>query len=174
MWIEKEALIGVIASSCHDLDVQYFACKGYVSQSEMWRATMRLRDCETAGQRTTILHLGDHDPSGVDMTRDIEERLRLFGCETAVERIALNWNQVQQYSPPPNPAKLKDSRAKSYIAKYGHDSWELDALEPRVLRDLITNRVLASRDPDKYNETIEQEAWYRDALKVAAANWDKL
>lgn len=173
VWIEKEALIGVIAEICHGLDVQYFACKGYVSQSEMWRAAMRLRDCESAGQRTTVVHLGDHDPSGIDMTRDIEERLRLFGCETAVERIALNWSQIKEYGPPPNFIKLKDSRARSYVAKYGKESWELDALEPKVLRDLISNRVLASRDVDRYNEVLEQEAGYRESLKGAAANWDR-
>jgi len=174
VWIEKEALIGVIARVCQNLDVDYFACKGYVSQSEMWRTAMRLRGYEDRGQNTTILHLGDHDPSGIDMTRDIEERLRLFGCETSIERLALNWNQVQEYKPPPNPTKLKDSRARDYMAKYGNESWELDALEPKVLRNLITDRVLAARDKSLYNEVLARQAEHRDTLSNVARNWRKL
>ena len=75
MWIEKEALIGVIEGVCTELQVPYFACKGYTSQSEMWEAAQRLKRHEKAGKNTVIIHLGDHDPSGLDMTRDIQERL---------------------------------------------------------------------------------------------------
>jgi hypothetical protein len=82
VWIEKDALIGVIQPVCESLDVPYFSCRGYVSQSEMWAAAQRIQAYyEMYGrqsQRTTIIHLGDHDPSGIDMTRDIEDRISLF------------------------------------------------------------------------------------------------
>jgi hypothetical protein len=175
VWVEKEALVGVIAQACRSLDVDYFACKGYVSQSEMWRAAMRLRRYEEAdAQRTTILHLGDHDPSGLDMTRDIEDRMRLFGCAARVERIALNWDQIEEHSPPPNPVKLQDSRSDGYVARYGHESWELDALEPRVLRDLITERVLRDRDPGAFEETLERQRGYKAILARVAKSWHTL
>jgi len=100
VWIEKEALVGVIARICQNLDIPYFACKGYVSQSEMWGAAQRIINYNAT---TTVLHLGDHDPSGLDMTRDIEERLELFNAHNVhVERIALNYDQIQEYNPPPN------------------------------------------------------------------------
>lgn len=83
-------------------------------------------------ERRVILHLGDHDPSGIDMTRDISDRLELFGADVEVKRIALNWDQIDEFTPPPNPAKLSDSRAGAYIAEYGDESWELDALEPTL------------------------------------------
>lgn len=127
VWIEKEALIGVIADICEELDVPYFACKGYVSQSEMWNTSQRLIGYQGKGAQPVIVHLGDHDPSGIDMTRDIFDRCDLF-MEYAgpkVERIALNMNQVEQYSPPPNPAKLTDTRCHSYIAEYGYSSGSL-------------------------------------------------
>ena len=83
-----------------------------------------------------IIHLGDHDPSGIDMTRDIQERLQMFGADVYVKRVALTMNQIGTYNPPPNPAKITDSRASKYIDEYGNESWELDALEPQVITDL--------------------------------------
>lgn len=141
VWVEKEALVEVVGKACHELDVPYFACRGYVSQSEMWAAAQRFKNKELIHSETVILHLGDHDPSGVDMTRDIQERLLMFGANTEVKRIALTYEQVQQYSPPPNPAKITDSRYKAYIEKYGYESWELDALNPTIINDLIVSNV---------------------------------
>lgn len=150
VWIEKEALVGVIAGVCNELDVAYFACRGYVSQSEQWRAGRRAEQrLKEHDQRTLILHLGDHDPSGVDMTRDNDDRLRMFSSfsdAVEVKRIALNMSQIEQYDPPPNPAKVTDSRADDYIARFGDSSWELDALEPAVLVGLIRREVAAVTD----------------------------
>ena len=175
VWIEKEALTGVIASICERLDVPYFACKGYVSQSEMWAAAQRMNLYqEDYDQEPIIIHLGDHDPSGMDMTRDIIDRHDLFMGGIKVKRIALNIDQVEEYNPPPNPAKLTDTRAKDYILKYGRSSWELDALEPRVLQDLITKTVLHYRDVDLYNDVIKQENEYLDVLKRVEENWRSL
>lgn len=142
VWVEKEALAGVIEKTCRRLDVMSFACRGYVSQSSMWQAAQRIRRKEDdEDKKTIILHFGDHDPSGMDMTRDIQDRLGMFWTSVDVRRIALNMNQVKEYNPPPNPAKLTDSRCQDYIAKYGEESWELDALEPKVLDELITNEI---------------------------------
>ena len=131
VWVEKEALIGVIETPCGDLDVPYFACKGYVSQSALWRAGQRVKNRAIKGQETVVLHLGDHDPSGIDMTRDNEEKLRLFSGSRLirVNRIALNYDQIEEYNPPPNPTKLTDPRAEPYIKDFGHTCWELDALK---------------------------------------------
>jgi len=175
VWIEKEALVGVIAGICQEVDIDYFACKGYVSQSEMWGAAQRLKSYTRHNQTPIIIHLGDHDPSGIDMTRDIEDRQALFqalGC--IVERIALNMNQVDEYNPPPNPAKLTDSRCSGYIKNYGRNSWELDALEPRILRRLIKDTVLAYRDDDIYENVLKQEKEYLDVLAKIERNWQEL
>lgn len=174
VWIEKEALIGVISSICSELDVRFFACKGYVSQSEMWRAAMRLKRAKDAGQKPVIIHLGDHDPSGMDMTRDIFDRCDLFTGDIEVKRIALNMDQINKYNPPPNPAKLTDTRAGKYIDEYGAESWELDALDPEVLRDLIQEHVDTLRDWDLYQETLDQEQEYKDILENVEKNWKTL
>lgn len=148
VWVEKEALVDVVAKACRPLDVAYFACRGYVSQSEMWVAARRF----TTEKNNYIIHLGDHDPSGVDMTRDIVDRMEMFGTDIEVKRIALNYNQIEQYSPPPNPTKLTDSRCKSYIASYGHKSWELDALNPTIITNMISEQVYALTDFDLWNK----------------------
>jgi hypothetical protein len=168
VWIEKEALSGVIDGVCRELDVDYFACKGYVSQSEQWRAGVRSRD---SGQDKIILHLGDHDPSGIDMTRDNQDRLSIFsGYNVTVERIALNMDQIEQYGPPPNPAKMTDSRFLDYQRQYGSQSWELDALEPRVLTQLIRDEVALCRDEDLWVEKREQFDDDMDQLNAIVNN----
>ncbi len=175
VFIEKEALVGVIEDVCVDNDVPYFACKGYTSQSEMWRAAQRFKRCNANDQVPVIIHLGDHDPSGIDMSRDITDRIQdIFRVQIDFERIALNMDQVKQYGPPSNPAKFTDSRAAEYVKQYGAESWELDALEPRVMTALIQEHI------DIYKN---QEIWDADAAKAerdrgdlisVSAQWDKV
>lgn len=195
VWVEKEALAGVIERVATRLDVDYFSCRGYVSQSEMWAAGQRIRDyVEDEGKQVVILHLGDHDPSGIDMTRDIEDRLFLFvGSHIAglpqydgtitrsqfdshveVRRIALNMDQVRRYNPPPNPAKITDSRARDYIALHGQSSWELDALDPAVLARLIEDAVSNYRDDARFAARQNQMRTERALLDLASTNWSSV
>lgn len=172
VWVEKEALVSVAARAANLLDVSYFACRGYVSQSELHAAAMRHLEYQDGGQPVVVVHLGDHDPSGIDMTRDIQDRLQLFGTSTEVRRIALNMDQIEQYSPPPNPAKVTDSRAGGYIRKHGQSSWELDALQPRVINDLITAEVENWMDRDLWDAVqVEQEQGQAELRKLGD-NWD--
>jgi hypothetical protein len=157
VWIEKDALAGVIENVCQKYDVPFFPCRGYVSQSEQWRAGRRMGRHIENDQQPIIFHLGDHDPSGIDMTRDNQERLELFsGGEIIVKRLALNMDQIRKYDPPPNPAKITDTRAAEYIAQYGGESWELDALEPRVIEKLIEDNI---------KPLIDKDAWFIQSSK---------
>lgn len=172
VWIEKDALTGIISDVCHKHDISFFSCRGYVSQSEMWAASERLIHYHNLGQSPVILHFGDHDPSGIDMTRDILERLEMFTeSGVLIERLALNMDQVHEYKPPPNPAKMTDSRFASYIKVHGRQSWELDALEPEVLTSLIEDTVLKYRDDDLWNRAVAIEAEHKSKLREAADNW---
>jgi hypothetical protein len=164
VWIEKDALSGVIAGICTELDVPYFSCRGYTSQSEVWGAAQRIGEYLGNEQACHVIHLGDHDPSGIDMTRDIEDRLRLFLVGDGrpddgftLERIALNEDQILQYDPPPNPAKITDSRAAKYTERHGTESWELDALAPDVIVDLIRGKI---------EELIRRDLWREDASRI--------
>lgn len=170
VWVEKDALIEVVGQACNELDVPYFACRGYVSQSEMWAAAQRLIKWEKQGYSTKVYYLGDHDPSGIDMTRDIAERLDMFQSLATVHRIALSMDQIEDLKPPPNPAKTTDSRFQSYMDLYGEESWELDALEPQYLLDLITQHVQEDIDPVLWDNAVEREGEEREALLKAAKN----
>lgn len=173
VWIEKDALVGVIEGVCEQNRVPFFACRGYTSQSEMWGAAMRFREKELAGKVVHLIHLGDHDPSGIDMTRDIQGRLRLFGSEAQVFRIALTYDQVQEYQPPPNPAKATDARYAAYAKEYGDESWELDALEPATIVRLIQKEVDERIDADKWDLLIREERQGRRELRGVSEQWSK-
>ena len=175
VWIEKDALVGVFECVCQRLDVPLLSCRGYTSQSEMWRAARRMRRNCDGGQAPMVFHFGDHDPSGIDMSRDIKDRLNLFGADSEkdleFQRLALNMDQVDEFSPPPNPAKITDSRAQGYIAQFGGESWELDALDPETLAGLVEDHILRLRDEDKYQEVMDQQDEMRKQLEVVSSNW---
>jgi hypothetical protein len=170
VWIEKDALVGVIAGVCEEHRVDYFSCRGYTSQSEMHAAAMRLARYRRMGKTPVILHLGDHDPSGMDMTRDIEDRLTMFMGGPELERLALNMDQIEQFNPPPNPAKETDSRCAGYMAQFGGESWELDALEPTLLAGLIGEAIEKFKDPDRWEAKEEEEAEHRKTLERIASD----
>jgi hypothetical protein len=208
IWVEKEALAGVVGRVGRVQDIDYFSCRGYASTSSMWLAAQRFLDYWRAGQTVTILHLGDHDPSGLDMTRDIRERLEKFlsvdwarenrrrfeddplyvqwadvvqdlatyvgDRPLEVKRIALNMDQVEAYSPPPNPAKTTDSRYAAYQAEHGVESWELDALNPAILDQLITDEIDAIVDVDAREERRAREAEEREILTQLTDRWDEV
>ena len=176
VWVEKDALRNVVARAADALDVPYFCCRGYVSLSEMWVASQRhRRHYLDSGQLPIIFYLGDHDPSGIDMDRDIAERLAVFDSIAKVPRIALNLDQVEEYGPPPNPAKETDSRYEQYVARFGiTECWELDALDPQVIVDLITDAVESVRELKPWNKAVRREKTERELLLSAAERWDEL
>lgn len=185
VWIEKDALSGVVSRGCQRRRAPYMACKGYMSQSEMWQAGQRILRKQKAGKEVVIIHLGDHDPSGIDMTRDIADRLSMFTYDAVeVMRIALNMDQVQQYNPPPNFAKLTDVRAPAYIAEFGSSSWELDAIDPTTLAALIADTIDKFVDipqwakDDKYEDDVLAElqrvGTHYDEIKRWLTHYDEV
>lgn len=170
VWVEKDALGNVIERACEKYDVAHMACKGYLSTSMAWEAGQRMEERIERGQRCVIIHLGDHDASGIDMSRDNQDRLNLFSRSDEVElrRIALNMHQVKKYKPPPNPAKQTDPRAEDYIAKFGNISWELDALKPQVIVDMIQAEVEQHIDLDKWQEARDEEKELRSKVRKLA------
>lgn len=211
VWVEKDAAVGVIEGVCQANDVPYFSCRGYTSVSAMHDAAQRIRWAMEEGNEVVVLHIGDHDPSGLQMSEDIENRLRTFidrdwlglhmgggqktrgdikahqrrwmqekgshitetGAPWRLQRIALNMDQVEQYSPPPNPAKQTDSRYAWYQETTGLDeSWELDALEPLVMQQLVVDHLDALRDEDLWGDTVRQLDEHRELLVKVSKNWN--
>lgn len=176
VWVEKDALVDVVARASRRYQAPHFSCRGYVSQSEMWRAGRRMKRHREQGFEPVVFHLGDHDPSGIDMSRDIADRLAMFADgPVRVERIALTMEQIEQYSPPPNPAKLTDSRGSDYVRRFGTESWELDALEPQVLVDLIQKHLAAViSDQDAWDDALDEDRSTRLRMREVAERWDDI
>lgn len=174
--VEKDALSGILLPVCQALDVRFCANKGYSSSSAMYFTAYRLISAINRGCNIHIIYLGDHDPSGIDMTRDIRERLELFTrrkVDLHVHRVALNYDQVEQWQPPENPAKESDSRYQAYADRFGESSWELDAVEPATLADLVREQVVELIDADVWEEVEKQETGMRKELERYATRYEK-
>lgn len=167
--VEKDALSGVLEPVCRELDIGITANKGYSSSSTMYEIGKRLYDkYEDDGKSICIIYLGDHDPSGIDMTRDVDERLQMYSRVGDIEvvRIALNWDQIERWQPPENPAKETDARFVAYEQQFGSSSWELDAVEPAQLAQLVRAAVQERRDEALWAEAVTLENTGRDELRA--------
>lgn len=106
------------------------------------------------------------------MTRDVAARLTLFvGDDVEVRRLALNWDQIEEHNPPPNPAKLSDSRATAYIEAHGDESWELDALPPQTINSLIEDELNDLLDFDAFEIAAAAEDKNKALLQEASKRW---
>jgi hypothetical protein len=175
VWIEKEALVGVIEPVCERRRLPYFAARGNGSDSELYRAGKRFASQLRAGQAPLVLYLGDHDPTGIDATRDVRERLKMFArAEIEVRRVALNIDQVEAYRPPPNTAKETDSRYVAYVSEFGPECWELDALDPETIDALIEAEIAGVVDQAGWNSAMARERASADLIGQVAERWSDI
>src|SRR5262249_17168504 len=176
VWIEKDALFRVIGDVRTELPVPYFAHRGNNSQTLQYQAGKRFARYLDLGLIPLVLHLADHDPNGIDMTRDNEERLKLYArADIEVRRIALNLDQVRRYNPPPSFVKEGDTRTSGYRDRFGTDEcWELDALAPDVIANLIRTEIEGLIDQRRWKRAIASENRGRKLLTGAAENWTKV
>ena len=176
LYCEKQAMENVLKPIAEKYHIYFGANKGYSSASTMYNLSQRIKEKICDGKKAVILYLGDHDPSGLDMVRDINKRITEFltggdfGAELdeddfKVVPLALTMQQIKKYNPPPNPAKITDPRAKWYLAEIGNKSWELDALEPKVLSKIAEKGILEFIDLGKYQEWIDREKREKEALE---------
>lgn len=167
--VEKDALTGVLEPIANEYHVLLLANKGYSSTSAMHAAAGRINKEHERGKTCHILYMGDHDPSGMDMERDIKKRLAKFKCTVELERVALTREQIEKYNPSPNPIKMSDSRTAWYRKHYGNQSWELDALNPQILAGILKKHILKYLDLQKYSEMLDSEEQGIKILGVVTA-----
>ena len=173
LWVEKDALSGVLKKITSKYHINLMINKGYSSCSAMHDAFKRLKRQNDNGKETHILYLGDHDPSGLDMIRDVRERLEEFGVYPLVKQIGLTMKQIKEFNPPPNPAKITDPRAKWYLAEYGNVSWEVDALNPKVLHQLVKDNVEKLIDMRKFRSLLKEEEKTKQKLNEFATSFEE-
>lgn len=157
VWVEKDALSGVLLPITNEYHVNLMVNRGYSSISAMHDSSIRFRIAEQEGKICSLLYMGDLDPSGEDMVRDIKDRLREFWANVQVDKIALNKEQVEEFNLPPNPAKTTDPRARGFIEENGAFSWELDAMPPASLDALLREKLEELLDREAYDAMIELE-----------------
>ena len=153
VWVEKDALSALIHQAAEPYRVTVCPARGYSSYTYIKRVAIdgRFSDVD---KPIIILYLGDHDPSGLQMTQDLENRFAKYGepegLDITVKRIALTIDQVKKYRLIPNPTKFADPRSRSYVSQFGDECWELDAIEPRELQRIVKQAV---------EEQMDLEAW---------------
>ena len=176
VWVEKDALSGVLKRVTEKYHINIMVNRGYSSASAMYDAFMRIVNAAAYQERPAkILYLGDFDPSGLDMIRDINDRITEFQegfndgslveeMRFEVVPIALTMEQIEEHTPPPNPAKVTDPRSTGFIERYGPTSWEVDALPPEILNELLETAILNEMNLDQYDEIIMQEGIDKQTL----------
>lgn len=180
VWVEKDAMENIVEVICRRLDTPYFSCRGYSSLSSLHDNAQVLAKLVTKqGTRPVVLYLGDHDPSGIDMGRNIENQLRTFmgkaGKQLIFKRLALNMNQVEAFNPPPSPVKPGDSRSKGYVEEFGTtECWELDALTPEQVDEIVTEAVTGYCDEDKQAVLKARQAKEKRLLAATSKNWRRI
>lgn len=214
VWVEKDALSGVLKRVTEKYHIPIMVNRGYSSVSAMYDSYVRFKDAYDEGKNIVVLYLGDFDPSGLDMIRDIQDRtceffigqkdyypqfykldeekqLKYFRVHCSnkkkagikelkkavddyaidfikerftVKPIALTMKQINLHKPPPNPAKVSDPRANDYIKKYGKTSWEVDALNPDTLNNLLENAIKSHINMNLFNSIVDKEQGDKDIL----------
>ena len=181
VWCEKDAVSNILQPVCSRWDVLFMANRGYSSQSAMYEAYRRLAlKVGQEDKEMRIIYLGDHDPSGLDMIRDIADRLGTFIFKDAkksipnVSHIALTRDQIDEYNPPKNPAKVTDTRFERYSKEHGESSWELDALEPKVLEAVLENAIKEYVDEDEFERVAMEELEKKDKIRKLAEMYKEI
>jgi len=163
VWVEKDSLIGIVEDAASQYDVPCFSCRGFPSITALWQAAQRIKN----KVYPVIFYLGDHDPSGLKIEPEIQARLEQFEARPIVKRIGLTLDQVNEFNLPPNFAKESDNNYEQYKEKYGEFSWELDALKPEIIYNLVIEAIKTTIDPKTYNKALNrQKRERRQILKL--------
>jgi hypothetical protein len=159
VWLEKDALAGVLYEETQEWDVPLMVTRGYSSVSYLYQAAAEIQE---QGKPAFLYYFGDHDPSGRDITRATEAGLREFApnAEIHFQRVAVTEEQIQIFDLPTRPTKTTDSRGKNFQG----ESVEVDAIPPAILRSLVRTYIESHIDFDERAKLLEVEQNERETL----------
>jgi hypothetical protein len=167
VWLEKDALAGVLMDVTEPWDVPLMVTRGYPSLSYVHEAAEAI---EAKGKPSFLYYFGDYDPSGLDINRVVETRLRKFAPDADItfNRVAVIEEQIVTMRLPTRPTKMTDSRSKCF----GRESVEVDAIPPKTLKAIAEECITGHIDPRAHEQTLLIEAAERRVLMdISAADW---
>ncbi len=166
IWLEKDALVGVLYEVTEQYDVPLMVTRGYPSLSFLHEAASAIA---SQGKPAHLYYFGDHDPSGVDISRVVETRIRGFTLRSPLhfERVAVIPDQIAQWSLPTRPTKAGDSRGASFVG----GSVEVDAIPPKTLRSLVAGCIEQHIDQERLEQTKSIERLERTSLVELSRTW---
>ncbi|MHB8628762.1 MAG: hypothetical protein ACYDBJ_18000 [Aggregatilineales bacterium] len=157
IWLEKDALAGVITPITSRWDVPLYVTRGYPSLSYLHNAAEALRCIQ---KPIYIYHFGDYDASGKDAARSIRDGLHRFGATFHFEEIAVTADQIDTMQLQTRPAKKTDPRA----GNWGNVAVEVDAIEPATLRTMVDECIQQHVDQYQYAALLSVEKSERATL----------
>lgn len=178
VFVEKDAISGVVSAITREWDVPLGVLRGYCSETFAYDMAEAIRSTH---KTTYVYQLGDHDPSGVgawdDFTRKVSaflggvtEHDEIGNVHTVVhfERLAVTPDQIRSWELPTRPTKAKDTRSKTFTG----ESVEVDAIPAPTLRSLVEDAIVQHIDPAALERTRVYERSERELLtQLAATDW---
>lgn len=172
--LEKDALSRLVSRVANRYSVRTFPTRGYPSFSYVQRMANYIQN-QLGGKPTAVLYFGDFDPSGVDIERDLSQRLEKYGAtQFKVKRIALTPDQIRDHQLPPMPVKRSDARSEGFLEEFGDRAVELDALDPNRLQRLVEEAILEQIDVKLWNARIVKIEELRRWIKEKLADFEEL
>ena len=162
IWIEKEALTGVVYEVTSEFDVPLVPVRGYPSVTLLQAAAEQINTASRFGKKYHIFYFGDYDPSGVDIFRNISERLHEFSpqADLFISRPAVTEKQIREMQLPSRPTKKSDTRSKGF----GDESVELDAINPDKLREIVRDCIFSVLDQSALEHTLLIEKLEQESI----------
>lgn len=169
VWIEKDAIAGVIADITREFGVPLFVCRGFASLSSLYSASMVFKEVQKQGKAVVIYHCADYDPSGHAAADAIERTFEEdFDCAVNFERIAILPEHITEFSLPTRPTKESDSRSRNWT---GSECVELDSMPPAELRQLVEDAITSRIDSHAWKQIKKIEREEQRTLKETFARF---
>ena len=161
IWIEKDALAGVVSEVTRRWDVPLMVTRGFPSDSFVYEAAQNIREM---GKTAYLYYFGDFDPSGVCISNNLQQKLyQWVGGNAIFERVAVIAEQVKSLRLPTRPTKRTDTRAKTWQG----ESVELDAIPPNKLREMVEDCILQHIDTEAVRKIERIEELEKQTLAAA-------
>lgn len=165
LWSEKDAISNIVFDVADEYNVPLMISSGFSSLTFLYNAAEEIKWHNEQGKFAIILYLGDHDPSGVKASEDVEKKLYDFGCNFRFQRLAVNEWQIKEYNLPTRPTK-ESKHSKGFEG----ESVEIDAMEPQLIKRFVREAIEYNIDTKELENVRNAEALEKETLRKVQLN----